>query len=123
MKKLILALLLLAAGECFAQPAVSSIGNFAGLVNIKPQAAPTSLTAVTTYDSSVIAVTVTNTAVSALTFTLQSRETVPVALLSAVSIAPNTTYVVSLPYGHWMVNGMSVQASGAGLIYYIQWRQ
>ncbi len=118
-----LLILLIAAGIGFAQETPAPLPSTAGVMNIAPKAVPTSLTTVAAYDAMLYGVTVTNTTAGAITFTLQSRDSSPVAFLSAVSIAANTTYVIAVPFGVWMVRGFSVQASGVGLTYYAQWRQ
>lgn len=116
-------LLLFAALAGFAQETPVPLPSTAGVMNIAPKDVPTSLTVVTTQDSMLTGITITNTTGGALTFTLQSGQPSPVVFLPAVSIAANTTYVVNIPFGVWMVRGFSVQASGSGLRYYAQWRQ
>ena len=122
MKRLLI-LSILAVALFGQSPTVYNPLQVSGQVQIKPQAVPTSTTTVTISDSYMIGFTVINTTAGALTITVASREASPVALLSAVSIAANTTYVVSIPYGHWMVNGWTVTSSGAGLVYYATWKQ
>jgi hypothetical protein len=102
---------------------VCTQGSPSGDVQIRPQAAPTSSTVVTTYDAYLKTITLANTTAGAITFTLSDRQASPIAFLSAVSVAANTTYVVSIPTSYWCANGFTVQASGAGLIYYVAWRQ
>ncbi len=117
-------LLILAALALFAaSPTIYQPTEGSGLVQIKPQAVPTSTTAVATSDAWLQGLTITNTSGGALTVTVASRESSPVALLEAVSIAANTTYIVSLPYGHWLPSGFTIAASGSGLNYYAKWRQ
>lgn len=131
MKNLILALALIAAPAFAADPPTCStatipictMGAPAGDVQIKPQAVPTSAGTVTTYDASLKTITVTNTTAGALTFTLADRQASPIAVLSAVSVAANTTYVIVFPNGYWCPNGFTVVASGAGLNYYGAFRQ
>jgi hypothetical protein len=90
---------------------------------IKPQAVPTSITAVTSFDAYLQTITITNTTAGALTFTLADRQGTPVAVMSAVSIAANTTYVISFPSLYWCPSGFTVLASGVGLNFYGAWRQ
>jgi len=121
MRTVLLLMALAFAG--LAQETPVPVPYTSGVMNIAPKAAPTSLTQVTPYDAMLFGVTVTNTTAGALTFTLQSRDASPIAFLSAVSIPANSSYVVAIPFGLWMVRGFSVVASGAGLNYYAQWRQ
>lgn len=121
MKKLILVLAALAIFG--ASPTIYQPTEGTGLVQIKPQAVPTSTTVVAASDAWIQGITIINTSAGALTVTVASRETSPVSLLEAVSIAANTTYVVSVPYGHWMPQGFTITSSGSGLNYYAKWRQ
>ena len=98
-------------------------GAPSGAVQIKPQAVPTSSTAVTGYDAYLKMITVTNTTAGALTFTLADGQAAPVAVLQAVPIAANTTYVISFPSLYWCPGGFTVAASGAGLRFYATWTQ
>jgi hypothetical protein len=118
---------LFAAHPAFAQstaacnaavPAVCSLYPPTSAFQIKPQAVPTAITAVTLYDAYLQTVTITNTTSGALTFTLADRQGTPVAVLSAISVAANTTYVVVFPSFYWCPNGFTVIASGSGLNYY-----
>ncbi len=127
-----LAIVIIAAADAFAQQLptcnsatvpVCSNGTPSGDVQIKPQSVPTSSTAVTTSDAYLKSVTITNTTGSAVTFTLSDRQASPVAALSAVSIAANTTYVVSFPNLYWCPGGFTVTAGGSGLNFYAAWRQ
>ena len=130
------ALLLTAALLCCAPPAFGdpptcsgtpiatcSSGSPSGSVQIKPQAVPTSSTAVTGYDAYLKTITVTNTTAGALTFTLADRQAAPIAVLQAVSIAANTTYVIVFPSLYWCPGGFTVASSGAGLNFYAAWTQ
>ena len=92
-------------------------------VQIKPMAVPTSLTAVATQDAYLKTVTVTNTTSGSLTFTLADRQASPVAVLAAVSIAGNTTYVIVFPSPYWCPSGFTALASGSGLNMFAAWRQ
>ncbi len=103
--------------------AVCTGGSPAGVAQIKPQPVPTSTTAVAVYDAYLKTVTVTNTTAGALTFTLADAQATPVAVLSAVLIAANTTYVIVFPDSYWCPGGFTVTASGAGLTFYAAWKQ
>lgn len=93
-------------------------GTGAGDVQIKPQAVPTSTTVVGASDAYLKTITVTNTTAGALTFTLADRQASPIAVLSAVSVAANTTYLIVFPVPYWCPGGFTVAASGAGLNFY-----
>ncbi len=103
--------------------AICSQGSPSGDVQIRPQAVPTSATAITGYDAYLKTVTVTNTTGGAITFTLTDRQASPIDAISAVSIAANTTYVITFPNFYWCAGGFKVSAGGAGLVYYAAWRQ
>ena len=124
----------LAAAAAFAQsaascnsatPAICTMGTTpTGDVQVKPQSVPTSTTTVTGVDAYLKQITVTNTTGSPVTFTLADKQASPVAVLSAVSIAANTTYVIRFadtPY--WCPGGFTVAAGGSGLTWYGSWRQ
>lgn len=95
----------------------------AGEVQIKPQAVPTSPTVVTNQDAYPKTVVVSNPTGGAITFTLADRQTSPVSLLPAVSIAANSTVVVVFPAGYWCPGGFTVAGSDVGLTWYGSWRQ
>lgn len=93
------------------------------LTCIVPMAVPTSaMTDVVTSDVRLAEITLTNTTAGALTVTVQDKQGSPLAFLSAVSIAANTTYVVETPGLRYMPGGVSWQASGAGIVGYMSWR-
>jgi hypothetical protein len=102
---------------------VCSKGSPSGDVQIKPQAVPSSSTVVTKVDAYLKTITVTNTTSGAVTFTLQDGQGSPIAVLSAVSVAANTTYVIVFPALYWCPGGFTVQASSTGLNFYGAWRQ
>jgi hypothetical protein len=104
-------------------PAICTGAQPSGNVQLKPQAVPTSTTAVTPADAYLQTVTVTNTTSGALTFTLADRQVSPVAVMTAVSIAANTTYVIAFPNLYWCPGGFTVAASGSGLNFYAAWKQ
>jgi hypothetical protein len=104
-------------------PALCGPGSPAGDTQIKPQAVPTASQVVTTYDAYLKTITITNTTAGALTFTLSDRQPSPVAVLAAVAVAANTTYVIVFPNFYWCPSGFSVVASGAGLNWYGAFRQ
>jgi hypothetical protein len=106
-----------------ATPAICSPGAPSGDVQIKPQAVPTSTTVVTAYDAYLKTVTVSNPTSGAITFTLSDRQASPLAVLGAVSIAANTTYVIAFPFYYWCPGGFTVTSSGAGLTWYAGFRQ
>ena len=106
-----------------ATPAVCGAGTPASDVQVKPQAVPTSTTVVAASDAYLKTVTVVNTTGGALTFTLSDRQGTPVALLAAVSVSANTTYVISFPALYWCPSGFTVAASGTGLNFYGAWKQ
>lgn len=127
-----LALALLAALPAFAQnPAtcgaqtipICTPGGGSGSVQIKPQAVPTSTGVVAASDAYLKTITVTNTTAGALTFTLADRQASPIAVMSAVSIAANTTYVIVFPALYWCPGGFTALASGSGLTMYGAWLQ
>jgi hypothetical protein len=105
-----------------AVPAVCALQPPSSPSQVKPQAVPASVTVVAIYDAYLQMVTVTNTTAGALTFTLADRQSTPVAVLSAVSIAANTTYVITFPL-YWCPGGFTVLAGGSGLNFYASWRQ
>lgn len=106
-----------------ATPAICSLYPPSTPQQIKPQAVPTSSTPVVTVDAYLQTVTVTNTSGSAVSFTLADRQGSPVAVMAAVSIAANTTYVIAFPSLYWCPSGFSVLASATGLSFYASWRQ
>lgn len=98
-------------------------GQPSGDMQVKPQAVPTSTGNVAFVDSYLKSVTVANTTAGAITFTLADRQASPIAVLSAVSIAANTTYVIVFATPYWCPGGFTVLAGGAGLNFYSAWRQ
>lgn len=98
-------------------------GNAAALVQIKPQAVPTSTTIVTIFDAYLSTITVSNPTSGAITFTLADRQASPIAALPAVSIPANTAYVIVWPAGYWCPNGFTITSSGAGLTVYGAFKQ
>lgn len=124
--KLLAALFLAACAPAIGQVATCStatiplctLGNSGAAVQTKPAAVPTSAGIVTTYDAYLQTITVANTTAGALTFTLADRQASPIAVLSAVSIAANSTYVIVFPVNYWCPGGFTVLASGSGLNWY-----
>lgn len=94
--------------------------GFGGPFEIRWQACPLSLTDVSTRDARLIGVTVSNTTAGALTFTFQTKDASPLALPLSGSIPANTAVNFSIASGLLSTGGMSVQASGAGLLYAVQ---
>ncbi len=95
----------------------------AGDVQVKPIAVPTSTTIVSASNAWLSTVTVSNPTSGAITFTLSDRQASPLAVLGAVSIAANTSYVVVWPAWYWCPNGFTVTSSGAGLTFYARFKQ
>jgi hypothetical protein len=106
-----------------ATPAVCGGAMPVSDVEIKPQAVPTSTTSVSTSDAWLKTITVTNTTSGSLTFTVADRQASPIAVLSAVSIAGNTSYVIVFPMLYWCPFGFTVVASSNGLNYFASWKQ
>lgn len=106
-----------------ATPAICTPGSPSGDVQIKPQAVPTSAQTVSTYDAYLKEVVIANTTASAITFTLADRQGTPIAVLSGVSVAANTTIIVAFPNLYWCPGGFTVVAGGTGLNWYGGWRQ
>ena len=126
-----LALFLTASALVFAQSPttcgtqtipICTPGTGNGDVQIRPQAVPTSTGVVAASDAYLKTITVTNTTSGALTFTLADRQASPIAVLSAVSIAANTTYVIVFPVPYWCPGGFTVAASSTGLVFYSAFR-
>lgn len=95
--------------------------GFGGPFEIRWQPCPLSLTDVATRDVRLINVTVSNTTAGALTFTFQTKDGSPIALPLSGSIPANTAVNFNIPAGLLSTGGMSVQASGAGLLYSAVW--
>lgn len=93
-----------------------------GLMRIKPQAAPTTTTILTTADAYVLQITMENPTAGALTFTATCIAS-GIAFVPAVSVAPNSLSVANYPAGYWCPGGFSVIASNTGLTYSAKWRQ
>jgi hypothetical protein len=104
---------------------ICSSGSPSGAVQVKPQAVPTSTTAVTTYDAYLQTITISNPTAGAITFTLSDRQGSPIAAIPTVSIPANTVYVVVWPEGrsYWCPGGFTVSAGGAGLTFYGAFKQ
>lgn len=81
------------------------------------QVVPDSTTSVSTTDTWIFQITVANTTGSAVTFTVQDRAGSPKSLISAVSIAANTTYVMAFPEGVLMDDGFTWSASTASALH------
>lgn len=76
---------------------------------------PAVATDLTTADTRLWQISVANTTSGAITFTVKDRQTTPRNILAAVSIAGNTSYVMSWPEGIFCSSGINWSASGAGL--------
>lgn len=68
-----------------------------------------------TTDATIWQIMVCNTTAGAITFTVTDKQATPRYILPAVSIAGNTTYIVSWPEGQYCDSGISWVASGVGL--------
>lgn len=71
------------------------------------QVVPDSATSLSTTDTELYQITLGNTTGSACTFTLADRATSAKTIMTAVSIAANTTYVIAWPEGMFMSNGVT----------------
>lgn len=60
-------------------------------------------------------IVICNTTAGAVTFTLKDKQATPRNILTAVSIAANTTYIVSWPEGQYCEGGINWVASATGL--------
>ncbi len=110
---------------CAGSPVTCTVGTTATSAQIKPRAVPTSPTAATSVDAYIVTLTITNTTAGAITFTLTDQQASPTDLMTAVSIAANSTYIVPIPNGAyiWCPGGFKVSAGGAGLNWYAKWAQ
>lgn len=79
------------------------------------QTVPAVAADLSTTDSLLWQIMVCNTTSGALTFTVTDKQATPRYILPAVSIAGNTTYVISWPEGQFCDSGINWVASGAGL--------
>jgi hypothetical protein len=107
---------------------VCGMGAPQSRVQVKPQAVPTSTTAIATVDAYLRMITISNPTAGAITFTLADRQGSPISALGAVSIGANTTYIVIWAkeedeMGYWCPNGFTLTSSGSGLTWYGAWRQ
>jgi hypothetical protein len=66
-------------------------------------------------DTRLYQISVCNTTGGALTLTLKDKQITPRNILTAVSIAANTSYIVVWPEGLFCSGGLNWVASGAGL--------
>ncbi|HVZ39369.1 MAG TPA: hypothetical protein VHI13_08840 [Candidatus Kapabacteria bacterium] len=92
-----------------------------GYVQIKPQAVPTSLTAVAKSDAYLDQVVISCTGTP--TVTLQDNQGTPVPLIPTLQTAAGTIYVMSFPRWYWTPGGFSISASTSGCNWYASWRQ
>ena len=123
MKKLFF--LLIATAVCLLAVTTTRIytgGTSGPLFQIYPVAVPTSPADVTTSDARIVEVTLTNTTAGALTVTITDKQASPLAFLSAVSVAANSTYVIETPGLRYMPGGITWSASGSGIVGYVSWR-
>jgi hypothetical protein len=84
---------------------------------IKGQAVAASTVVVTTGDAYLKGFTISNPTSGAISFSLCDRQSVPVCLVPAVSVAANTAYIIVWPDGrlYWAPGGFTFLASGVGL--------
>ena|ERR1700685_503555 len=106
-----------------ATPAVCGPGAPVTVAQVKPQAVPTSTTTVTAADAYLMTITVSNPTAGAITFTVADKQASPIAVAGAVSVAANTTYILTWPAYYWCPGGFTVTSSGAGLTWFGKWQQ
>jgi|ERR1039458_1729143 hypothetical protein len=92
---------------------------------IKPQAVPTSPTAVTSKDAYISMLTFNNTSGGALVVTIVDGQASPIAVPgSGASIAAGTSYIIAFPApGYWCPGGFTVSTTSTGMTMYGAWRQ
>lgn len=124
-------LLLIASLATFPAHADITTYNKASLTGtyrqVKPQAVPTSLTAVVAgvdaYLDGIVIVIPAAAAASGVTVTIQDGQGTPIPLIPAITTGGASVSVGSFPFGYWCPGGISIQASGAGTYFYASWRQ
>jgi len=79
------------------------------------QAIPTSAADLAAKSTYLYQLSLTNTTAGALTITINDKQSTPVALFNAVSLAANSLTIVSWPMGVLMKGGINWVASGAGI--------
>lgn len=79
------------------------------------QVVPTDATDLTTTDTRIYQLSVCNTTAGALTITIKDKQATPRNVLTAVSIAANTAYILAWPEGLFCDDGVNWIASGSGL--------
>jgi hypothetical protein len=94
---------------------------YGGPYDVYWQAVPTSLTTIDAKTSHLIGLCVNNTTSGALTFTIQSGDSSPLALPLSGSIPANTQVCNNTPWGMLTNGGFAVQSSGTGLLYQVSW--
>lgn len=100
--------------------AVISKPNFLGNAwQITPAVVPTEAVDVVATDVYVEEITLSNTSGSAATVTIKDKQGTPRSILEAVSIAANTTYVITFPKGRYMPGGVNWVASAGSVVGYI----
>ena len=77
------------------------------------QVLPNTPTDVTTMDTWLFQVVLNNKTAGAVTVTITDNAGTPLDLLTAVSIAANTAYVIAFPEGQYMPGGFKWSASAA----------
>ncbi len=80
------------------------------------QVLPNTATSVTTTDTWIYQIALNNKTGGAITVTITDINTSPLDLVTAVSIAANTTYVIVFPEGQYMPNGFKWSASAGSSI-------
>jgi hypothetical protein len=128
MCKLILSLLLLGAaayGQVTARYLVSEQNKREKIVEQGPSLVPLAATDIASTTTWVYMVTLTNESAGAVTCSIVDKQTTPRALVGpSLSIAANTTYVISFPEGRKMPSGITWScSSGTVVTGYVTGRQ
>lgn len=83
-------------------------------------AMPTSSTAVAAASTCVVSMTISNTSAGALNVTVSDNAGTPINFLNAFTMPAGSTSTYNFPNGMKFNAGIKVQASGAGVTYYIE---
>jgi hypothetical protein len=121
--RLLLASVIFSGLAFAASPTLYNASQPAAVVQIKPQAVPTSTTVVATVDAYIVGLTISVPTGSTITVTVADGQGSPIPLIPATPLVGPVTYVVNIPFGYWCPSGFTVLASGAGATYYAVWRQ
>lgn len=118
----ILAAALLLALSSFAQsPTLLNKQVLNGRVHFAPQAMPTALTSVTKNNALIYMIVVSAT--GAQTVLIQDGQGTPIPVFPSFTTATGTLYVAYFADGYYCPGGISVQAGGAGVNYYLSFGQ